>query len=138
MADSNPVLGRDIPLDRIDKEICRVVKFTPHAKIINNKVEAENKTDPYAFLTIETKKIPGKVDLPLFHKDDFRSIYDAWNERKEDQEVLVVWSNKNYKNIVFKISQSILPKLIVWLCQKDAYQLLFTVTTFKHAFRRFQ
>lgn len=124
MANINHVLGKDIPLDTIDKEICRVIKFTPHAKIVNNKVVAESKTDPYAFLTIETKKISGKAELPIFHKDDFRNTYEAFNERGEGQEVLIVWSNKNYKNIVFKMSRSIFPKLIIWLCQKDAYQLM--------------
>ncbi|MBI2021917.1 hypothetical protein HYS93_03530 [Candidatus Daviesbacteria bacterium] len=124
MTDNNSVLGRDIPLDMIDKEICRVIKFTPRAKVINDKVVANSKTEPYAFLTIETKKIPGQAELPVFHKDDFQNVYEAFNERKEGQEILVVWSNNNYKNVVFRISRSILPKLIVWLCQKDAYQIM--------------
>lgn len=124
MADSNPILGKGIPLDTIDKEICRVSNFTPYAKLVNNEVVADSKTGPYAFLTIETGKILGKAELPIFHKDDFKNAYEAFNERKEGQEVLVIWSDNNYKNVAFKISQSILPKLIVWLCQKDAYQLM--------------
>lgn len=124
MADSNSILGKDIPLDTIDKEICRVIKFTPHAKLVGDKVVADSRMDPYAFLTIETGKISGKVDLPIFHKDDFKNVSDAFKERGDDQEVLVVWSNNNYKNIAFKVSRSILPKLIVWLCPKDAYQIM--------------
>ncbi len=130
MTNSNSILGKDIPLETIDKEICRVIKFTPHAKLINNKVTADSATSPYAFLTIESKKISGKAELPIFHKDDFKNVYEAFNERKEGQEVLVIWSSNKYKNIAFKISRSILPKLIVWLCRKDAYQLM-TDQTYK-------
>lgn len=118
------VLGKDIPLETIDQEICRVIKFIPHAKITNNKVVADSRTNPYAFLTIETNKLSTKAELPVFHKDDFRNVYEAFKERKNGQEVLIVWSNKLYKNIVFKLSRSILPRLIVWLCQKDSYELM--------------
>jgi len=118
------ILGKDVPFEKIDKEICRVIKFTSHAKVVNNKVIADSATDPYAFLTVYIEKIQGRVDLPIFHKDDFKNVYEAFEERKEDQEVLVIWSNNNYKNIAFKISRSFLPKLVVWLCRKDAYQLM--------------
>ena len=84
------VLGRDIPLEEIDQEICRVVKFTPHAKIVNNKIVADSRTDPYAFLIIETKKLSEKVELPIFHKEDFKNVYEAFKGKKEGQEVLVV------------------------------------------------
>ena len=124
MTDNNPILGKDIPFDKIDKEIALVVKLTPHAKVVGNRVIADSTTNPYAFLTIETKKISGRAELPVFHKDDFKNVHEALNEREEGQEVLIIWSNNNYKNIVFKISRSILPKLIVWLCPKDAYRLM--------------
>ena len=71
------VLGKDISFEKIDKEICRVIKFTPHAKVVNNKVLADSATDPYAFLTIETGKIQGNADLPVFHKDDFKNVYGS-------------------------------------------------------------
>ena len=124
MPDGNSVLGKDIPLDTIDKEVCRVIKFSPRAKLVDNKVIADHPTDPYAFLTIETKKLSEKVELPIFHKDDFKNVFEAFNEMKDDQEVLIVWSNKFYKNAIFKLSSSILPKLVVWLCQKEAYELI--------------
>jgi len=124
MGNKNPVLGKDISLEIIDKEICRVIKFTPYAEIVNNKVVTNSGTGPYAFLTIETKKLSRKTELPIFHKDDFRNVFEAFRERKGSQEVLVVWSNKLYKNIVFKMSHLVLPKLIVWLCQKEAYELM--------------
>jgi len=128
MADSNPILGKEIPWETIDKEICRIIKFNSHAKVVNNKVVADSPTSPYAYLTIETKKILGKADIPIFHKDDFKNVYEAFSDKKEGQEVLVVWSDNNYKNVVFKISRSILPKLIVWLCRKNTYQLMIDQT----------
>jgi len=124
MDNKTPVLGKELPLETIDKEICRVIKFTPHAKIANNKVVADSTTGPYAFLIIESEKLSTTAELPIFHKDDFKNIFEAFKERKDNQEVLIVWSNRLYKNIVFKMSHSVLPKLIVWLCQKEAYELM--------------
>ena len=53
-----------------------------------------------------------------------KMFMEAFEERKEGQEVLVIWSNNNYRNVAFKLSRSILPKLIVWLCPKEAYLLM--------------
>lgn len=131
MDNNGPILGKDIPWDTIDSEVCRVLKFTPHGKIENNQIKAIPNF-PYAFLTIECNKLQGRATLYVTHKLDFTNLWKAYKERgvKEDEEVLVMWSNKHYKSWLIKLASAIMPKLWIMVCKKGAYELM-TDKTYK-------
>jgi hypothetical protein len=110
----------------IDSEACRVNRFTPLAKILNGKLSSPPMSMPYCSLEIECKKFPCKVTAFVTHKIDFTNLWKVFKERgvKEDEEVIIFWTTKHYKVKVFKILLTTMPKLIVWICRKNAFEVL--------------
>lgn len=125
MNDNSSILGKDIPFNIIDSEVCRVLEFNTHAKIENNNVKAIPNF-PYAFLTVECNKLQGKAILYVTHKLDFTNLWRAYKERgiNKEEEVLVFWSNKHYKSPLIKLASAIMPKLWIMVCKKGAYELM--------------
>jgi len=103
----------------IDGEVCR-------ATVFDDTNSHRNMFSPYAVITIECKKIPNKINGYITHKVDLMHLRNAFKERplKEDEEVLTIWTKKHYKNVLFKLSSFFMPKLIVWICKKGAYELI--------------
>jgi len=82
-------------------------------------------TAPYASIHIECKKIPGKITGFITHKIDFINLWNAFKERgvKENEEVLIIWSIKHYKNKIFKVFSRVMPKLWVMIWRKGAFEM---------------
>ena len=118
-----PILGVDIPWKTIDKEILRMVEFRPHSKVEGNEVKSIPNF-PYAMLDVESPKLQQKATLYVTHKLDFMNVHNAFDKKKDGEEILVVWTNNNYKSFLHKLVSATMPKLIVWLCKKGAYELM--------------
>ena len=117
-------LLKDSQWSAIDGELCRVVDFVPIASVKGGKILAIGKT-PYASVVLECKKLPTKIKGFIIHKVDFIHLWTAFKERtiKQDEEVIVVWSKKHSKNIIYKIFSTFMPKLWVMVCPKGAFEL---------------
>jgi len=117
-------LLKDSQWSAIDGELCRVVDFFPIASVKGGKILAIGKT-PYASVVLECKKLPTKIKGFITHKVDFIHLWTAFKERtiKEDEEVIIIWSKKHYKNIIYKIFSTFMPKLWVMVCPKGAFEL---------------
>lgn len=134
----------------IENEVCRVLAFTPLSGTIKNgHVEAFDKTTPYASVEFECPKINGKATGFITQKTDFAMLWAAFKEpgfsvpgvyleiadtekldvklffaegKKKMPEVWMVWTEKRYKRGV-GLFKGALPKLVVMLCPKGAYEL---------------
>ena len=117
-------LLKDSQWSAIDGELCRVVDSVPIASVKGGKILAIGKT-PYASVVLECEKWPTKIKGFITHKVDFIHLWTAFKERtiKQDEEVIIVWSKKNYKNIIYKIISNLMPKLWVMVCPKEAFEL---------------
>lgn len=117
-------LLKDEEWSLIDGEICRVIDFVPMGTVKDGKVIAMDMTIPYASIDIECKKIPEKITGFITHKLDFTNLWNAFRERgvKENEEVLVVWSLKHYKNKITKVLSRVMPKLWVMIYPKNAFK----------------
>lgn len=123
---SEVTLLKDSQWGVIDGEFCRVIKFTPMSSVKDGKILALNKSAPYAAIDIECKKLPKKITGFICHKMDFMHLWSAFKERgvKQDEEVIIIWSKKHYKNILYKIfSTFFMPKLWVMVCPRGAFEL---------------
>jgi hypothetical protein len=119
-------LLKDSQWSVIDGEPCRVIDFVPMASIKEGKIFAIDKTKPYASVALECKKLPTTKNGFITHKVDFMHLWAAFKERgvKQDEEVLIFWSKKNYTNIIYEIFSAFMPRLWVMICKKGAYKLL--------------
>ena len=117
-------LLKDSQWSAIDGELCRVVDFVPIASVEAGKIFAIGKT-PYASVVLECEKWPTKIKGFITHKMDFIHLWTAFKERtiKQDEEVIVVWSKKHSKNIIYKIFSTFMPKLWVMVCPRGAFEL---------------
>lgn len=119
-----PILGKEIPFERIDGQVCRVIEYAPLAKLKDKNVVSTSLSSPYASLVVECSKLSGKVTLLLTNKIDFVHLSEAFKKRKKGEEVLIFWTNKNYKNFLYKLLSVFLPKIWVMVCPAGAYDLL--------------
>lgn len=109
----------------IDGEPCRVTNFTPLAGMVRDgKVIATDKTTPYASIAFECKKIPNTIRGFITHKMDFANLWSVFKERgvKQDEEVIIFWSKKNYKVKILNLLPVFWPKLHIILCPKGAWE----------------
>ena len=133
--EDEPVLLKDRDWSLIDGELCLVSDFSPmmDSAVKDGKVISPEKGLPYAAITLECKKYPGKIKGFITHYIDFANLWAAFKERGIDEaneEVLVYWSAKRYKHKWYQaISNFFLalqgstpfPKLIVMVCPKGRY-----------------
>ena len=120
-------LLRDEDWGLIDGEICRVIKFTPMGSSVKDgKVIAMNTITPYASIHIECKKYQKRITGFITHRIDFINLWNAFKERgvKENEEVLIFWSIKNYKGKITKFFSRAMPKLWVMICHKNTFEIL--------------
>ncbi len=118
-------LRKDNEWGIIDGEPCRVIEFTPSASIQDKKVITSNKTEPYAFVILECKKLPDRIKGFICHKIDFQHLWAAFKERgvQQDEEVIILYSKKQLKNYA-KIFSAFMPRLWVMICKKGAFELM--------------
>lgn len=121
----NNIMRKDSEWSAIDGDLCKIIEFTPLATIKNGKIIASNKTEPYAFIILECKKLPEQTQGFICHKIDFQHLWAAFKERgvKQDEEVLIIWSKKHYNNKLYAIFTAFLPKLWVMICSKGSFEL---------------
>lgn len=118
-------LRKDREWSIIDGEACRVISFNPSASIKDGKIISANKTEPYAAVILECKKIPQQVKGYITHKLDFKHLWIAFKERgiNPNEEVIIFWSKKQLSGFA-KLFSLIMPKLWVMICQKEAFELM--------------
>lgn len=118
-------LRKDSEWSIIDGEPCRIIDFIPAAKVENRQVIAENKTEPYASIIFECKKLSQKTKGYITHKMDFLHLWTAFKERgvSQNEEVIIFWS-KNHLKSYAKIISVFMPKLWVMICSKGAFELM--------------
>ena len=108
---------------KMEKKLCRVIKFTPVAKVENDGVIASDRSSPYASVDLdcEGERIKGFVT----HKEDFKNLWKALKEddASEEHEVIITWTN-GYKNFLFQLLAFMLPKLQVMVCKKGSFELM--------------
>jgi hypothetical protein len=125
---SEVVLWKDDEWSQIDGEICRVTDFGTVGSFVDasGKVHAGTKTMPYGSITLECEKLGKNVRGYICHKMDFQHLWAAFRERKidKDEEVIVVWTRKQYKWKVTRLLATFMPKLQVMVCPKGAYELM--------------
>jgi hypothetical protein len=121
------VLLKDKDWNVIDGEPCRVIDFSPlGAQIdVDGKVKSIDKVTPYASITMECEKLGKNIRGYITHEIDFKHLWAAFRERmvKEDEEVIIIWTRKNYKTGVKYVS-AFMPKLWVMICAKGAFDLI--------------
>ncbi len=122
---SDFTLIKDSEWSVIDGEPCRVIDFIPWGSIKNGKVLAIDKTGPYASISLECKKFSKNVTGYITHKMDFEHLWAAFKERtvKQDEEIIIFWSKKNYKSYA-KLFSAFMPRLWIIICPKGAFELL--------------
>lgn len=120
------ILRKDNEWSVIDGELCKVVDFRPMATIRDGKVVAPNLTDPYALVVLECKKFPEKIQGYITHKMDFTHLWAAFRDRgiNESEEILIIWTVKQYKYRLVKYFASFYPKLWVVICPIGAFRLM--------------
>jgi len=125
--ESKIVLLKDKEWSVIDGEPCRVIDFNPLGSLVDvdGKVQSPDHSTPYADITIECKKLGKNITGFITHKIDFKHLWAAFRERtvKEDEEVIIFWTRKNYKTGV-KFFSTFMPKLWVLVCPKGAFELM--------------
>ena len=121
------VLLKDKDWSVIDEEPCRVSDFIPMgAKVgADGKVQSIDKVIPYASITIECEKLGKNIRGYITHEIDFKHLWAAFRERKvkEDEEVIIIWTMRNYK-VGVKYFSAFMPKLWVMVCAKGAFDLI--------------
>jgi hypothetical protein len=110
----------------IDGEPCRVLHFTPFASIRNGKIYDIDSTTPYCSVTIECKKLPYTATGFITHKIDFMNLWKVFKERglNEKEEVIIIWTAKQYKTDLLKLVLATMPKLVVMICHRYAFEAL--------------
>lgn len=121
----NLTLKQDSDWSIIDSEPCKVINFTSLASIENGKIIISNKTEPYASVVLECKKLPEQTKGFICHKMDFQNLWTAFKERgvRENEEVIIFYSRKHLK-IYAKLFLAFMPRLWVMICQKGAFELI--------------
>lgn len=119
-------LLKDSDWSVVEGEVCRVIDFAPlGSSVKDGDVKVLDKSTPYASVTLECRKFPNRITGFITHKVDFLHLWAAFKERgvKENEEVLISWYKKGLKTSA-KIFSPFMPKLVVMICKKEAYELI--------------
>jgi hypothetical protein len=119
------VLANDSDWARIDGDVCKVVRFTPLARVEGAKVIHKNSTTPYALIALEHPDLPQDTIGAITHEVDFRHLWAAFEGRgiNDDEEVVVAWNKKRLRGLR-KLFSAFMPGLAVMVCKSGAHKLL--------------
>lgn len=121
------LLRKDSDWELIEGQICRVVEFTPFATIQQGKFEAPAVPMPYASVELECPVFDHHVTAFISHKVDFANLWEASTQRKQsDDRELIIIRNKRGLKWFAKLLALFMPRLVVWVCKKGAYELITT------------
>ena len=125
MQQENNIMRKDSEWSVIDGEPCRVIDFTPLASVENGKVITPNVTTPYALVTLECKKMSSTIKGFVTNKVDFIHLWTAFKERgiSDNEEVIIIWTTKEYKDKFLRVFSAFLPKMWVMVCPKGAFEI---------------
>lgn len=134
---SEIILLKDKEWSLIDSKLCLVTDFQPlMGSCVKDGIVISPVTSmPYATLSIVAKGVDEKINGFVTHKIDFANFWEAFRDRKifDDEEILMYWTTKNYRNIIVKfiswimlslMGASPLPKIILMICPKGMYNKL--------------
>jgi len=126
MQQENNIMRKDSDWSVIDGEPCRVIDFTPLASVENGEVVTPDITTPYALVTLECKKMPSMIKGFVTNKMDFIHLWTAFKERgvSDNEEVIICWTTKHYKNEFLNSLSLFLPKMWVMICHKGALEIM--------------
>lgn len=118
-------MRKDSEWSVIDGEPCKVIEFAPLASVETGKVVTSNKTEPYASVIFECKKLPQQTKGFICHKMDFQHFWAVFNERgvNENEEVIFAYSKKQLKSYV-KFFSAFMPRFWIMICPKGAFELM--------------
>lgn len=105
----------------IDGVLCKITKFLYFDKTQEFDVDGR-KYYPYAVVTLICLKVANPVTGLIFHKEDYQHLRKAFEEVKQDEDVLISWSNKHYKSWA-KVFSPFMPKLWVMICPAGAFEI---------------
>jgi hypothetical protein len=108
----------------IEGELCHVKSIQPMGGVVKDGVVVEmRKTVPFASITFECKKIDKPIIGYIDSKIDFLSLWQAFEEKGEnnDVEVLMSWSIKHYRGWVYRMFPVFFPKMLVLIASKGTY-----------------
>lgn len=114
--ENQKVLGVDIPFSKIDGEVLKMIGFASEPQNLG--------PGPYGYILVESAKLKQRLILPIFHRLDFTNIHQAFEDKTQDQEVLIVWTINYYRYKPLKYLSCFFPKTIVLLCKKAAYDYI--------------
>jgi len=137
-------LLRDKDWAAIDGRLCLVTNFVPLlAKVENGKVLDIDLFTPYASVDLKCENSTEDITGFITHKMDFAMLWAAFKHRTEvpgtrikiyspefnpdglgeNEEVWLVWTRKHYKFAAARLFKLFMPKLIVMVSPKGAFEL---------------
>jgi hypothetical protein len=54
---------------------------------------------------------------------DFLHLWSAFNEVRDDEEVIVFWVKSDLRKSA-RLFSKIMPRMVVWICPKEAFELM--------------
>jgi hypothetical protein len=125
-------LIRDSDWELLEGEPCRVLEFTPLAGRMEGTKVKSSTMGAYASIELESPVLAEPTTGFITHKLDFQHLWDAFDVRGvgDDEEVIVFWNKSNLKRAVKLLPRSMMPGLVVWVCPRNAYELM-TDETFR-------
>lgn len=111
------IIGKDIPWETIRGEACRVKRFLPFGQVVNGRVKGPGLTSmPYAVLAVESPKLTQEARLPVVHKEDFRNLWDVFEQRgvSTEEEVLVIYEPFVRRGVIRFLSR-VVPSLHIYI-----------------------
>lgn len=116
-------LLRDSDWEPLHGEYCRVTTLTPLGFA---------KGTPYASIEIESRLLTEPTTGFVTHKLDFEHLTKAFSrmESEPNTEVLIVWTKQRFRRGVKRVAR-FMPRMLVMLCRKNAYELLINDETYK-------
>lgn len=109
----------------IDGQICRVVRFTPLAKVVGGKVVERRRLMPYALVTLECPRLPPDTVGGITHKLDFLHLWAVCvdGDLTSAEEVNIAWTKSSLRGPA-KLLSRFMPGLAVMICKAGAYELI--------------
>jgi hypothetical protein len=118
-----PVFITDGDWSALEGDACRVTSFTANATVDDGRVSGPPVNKAYASFTFECSQLPEEALGFVTHKLDFLHLWTAFNERRDDEEVIVFWVKSDLRKSV-RLFSRIMPRLVVWICRKEAFELM--------------
>jgi len=96
------IVGKEVSWEAIKGTFCKVTDFVPLATLKGGRITNNTGLAPCCVLTVESAQLPRETLMPVLHREDFRNLWELFQQRgvNAEEEVIISYMPVSQRGVL--------------------------------------